>query len=305
MISMRSFVPSYILLIQLTSPCRASSQTENALGKNYPFNTLCTDTICAISPVALPSADAVCAAPKDWYPWVGEYPTAWTQRPWCVDSAYATEYNPYTTYCTFVNRDFADGRGIALFVSVDSAEFISGQLVFTDDSHIRGFNDLEHGPFSPPPYEQKYVPGKGVGLVASRAIVRGERIMQESLPIVYGRDVMVNVWPRDRLPMHFHMVYSLPEKTRDELLGLATQDKGDIVDDVIRTNSFGFYFEGEMLSYILFTRISRFNHDCRPNSQYFFDMRSMVQYVHALRDIVPGEEITITCRVSTCFDASC
>jgi hypothetical protein len=280
----------------LISLCGASSQAGNPWEKNYPFNTLCTDAICAISPVALSSAEAICAAPKSWYPWVGEYDKVWTKRPMCIDSVYATEYDPSTTYCTFINRNFADGRGIALFVSVHMAEVLAAQEIFKDDSSIKGFNDLDHGPFSPPAYEQKFVPGKGVGLVATRAIVRGERIMQESLPIVYGRDVMVNVSPDDRLPMHFHMVYSLPEMTRDELLGLATQEKGDIVDDVIRTNAFGFYFEEEMLHYILFTRISRFNHDCRPNSQYFFDQRSMVQYIHATRDIVPGEEVTITCR---------
>jgi hypothetical protein len=282
-------------LIQLISSCGASD-AEKPWADNYPFGTTSTDAICASSPVTLPPADAVCAAPKRWYPWRGEYPEIWTQRPWCVDSAYATEYDPQTTYCTFVNRNFADGRGIAMFVSVHSADIISEQEIFDDDSSIKGFNDLEHGPFSPPAYEQKHVPGKGVGLVATRTIVRGERIMQESLPIVYGRDTMVNVWPEDRLPMHFHMLYSLPEKTRDELLGLATQDRGDIVDDVIRTNAFGFFFQEEFMHYLLFTRISRFNHDCRPNSQYFFDMRSMVQYVHAIRDIVPGEEVTITCR---------
>jgi hypothetical protein len=293
MASLPSFVS--ILFGVLVSSCLASSEADS-LSRNYPYNTLCTDKKCASSPVVLPTAERVCAAPKNWYAWVGDYPTVWTQRPWCVDSVYATEYSAHTTYCTFVNRDFADGRGIAMFVSVHSAEHISGQEVFTNDSHIRGFNDLESGPFSPPAYEQRYVPGKGVGLVARRAIVRGERIMQESLPIVYDRDSMVNVYPEDRLPMHFHMVYSLPDNTRDELLGLATQGNGDVVDDAIRTNAFGFYFEEELLSYILFTRISRFNHDCRPNSQYFFDMRSMVQYVHAIRDIVPGEEITITCR---------
>jgi hypothetical protein len=296
MFSMRPSISAYIFLIRLISLCQASFQPENALERNYPFNTLCTDEICASSPVTLPSADAVCAAPKKWYPWVGEYPDVWTQRPWCVDSAYATDYSPFTTYCTFVKRDFADGRGIVLFVSVHMAEFISSQEIFRNDSGISGFNDLENGPFSPPAYEQRYVPGKGVGLVAKRAIVRGERIMQESLPIVYDHNVMINVWPQDRIPMHFHLVYSLPEKTRDEILGLATQDKGNIVDDVVRTNAFGFYFSEETLSYILFTRISRFNHDCRPNSQYFFDMRSMVQYIHAVRDIVPGEEISITCR---------
>jgi hypothetical protein len=242
------------------------------------------------------AADALCAAPKNWYPWEGDYDEIWTQRPMCVDSIYTTSIDADSTFCTFVNRKFADGRGVALFTTIHMAEVIASQEVFQNDSVIKGLNDLEGGPFSPPSYERKYVIGKGVGLVANRTIVRGERIIQESLPLVYSREVMVNVPAEDRVPMHYHMVYSLPEKTRNELLGLATQEKGDIVDDVIHTNAFGFYFDQELLHYILFTRMSRFNHDCRPNSQYFFDSTRFVQYVHAIKDISAGEELSITCK---------
>jgi hypothetical protein len=36
------------------------------------------------------------------------------------------------------------------------------------------------------------------------------------------------------------------------------------------------------------------NHDCRPNAAYFWDEELLTHYVHAVRDIHPGEEITIT-----------
>lgn len=36
------------------------------------------------------------------------------------------------------------------------------------------------------------------------------------------------------------------------------------------------------------------NHDCRPNAHYYFDPHTFVQQVHALRTILPGEEITIS-----------
>jgi hypothetical protein len=36
------------------------------------------------------------------------------------------------------------------------------------------------------------------------------------------------------------------------------------------------------------------NHDCRPNAHYFFDPKTMVQHVHALRTLMPGEEISIS-----------
>lgn len=39
--------------------------------------------------------------------------------------------------------------------------------------------------------------------------------------------------------------------------------------------------------------VSRINHDCRPNTGYFFERETFKQYVYAIRDILPGEEITI------------
>ena len=40
--------------------------------------------------------------------------------------------------------------------------------------------------------------------------------------------------------------------------------------------------------------VSRMNHDCRPNADYHFDPTTMTQYVHAIRPIAKGEEITIS-----------
>jgi hypothetical protein len=36
------------------------------------------------------------------------------------------------------------------------------------------------------------------------------------------------------------------------------------------------------------------NHDCRPNAHYYFDPHTLTQHVHALRTIMPGEEVTIS-----------
>lgn len=42
------------------------------------------------------------------------------------------------------------------------------------------------------------------------------------------------------------------------------------------------------------TEKQRLNHDCRPNAAYFFDHDTLTHYVHAISDINPGTEITIT-----------
>jgi SET domain-containing protein len=40
--------------------------------------------------------------------------------------------------------------------------------------------------------------------------------------------------------------------------------------------------------------VSRMNHDCRPNAHYYWDPDTFTQNVFATRDILAGEEITIT-----------
>lgn len=40
--------------------------------------------------------------------------------------------------------------------------------------------------------------------------------------------------------------------------------------------------------------VSRFNHDCRPNADYWFDPETLAQHIHATRNIAVGEEISLT-----------
>ena len=40
--------------------------------------------------------------------------------------------------------------------------------------------------------------------------------------------------------------------------------------------------------------VSRLNHDCAPNLGYYFDSATMELRVTAVRDIAPGEELTIS-----------
>lgn len=40
--------------------------------------------------------------------------------------------------------------------------------------------------------------------------------------------------------------------------------------------------------------VSRFNHDCRPNADYWFDPQTLVQHVYATRNIYPGEELSLS-----------
>lgn len=40
--------------------------------------------------------------------------------------------------------------------------------------------------------------------------------------------------------------------------------------------------------------VSRFNHDCRPNANYWFDPTTLTHNIYATRQIAVGEEISLT-----------
>jgi hypothetical protein len=224
--------------------------------------------MCALSsPLLDRESLRMCAAPKGWYPLPGDDFAPWSYRPWCVDPPGLSLNAPPDRdqrFCLYFSSTFAEGRGIGIFSSPRVARELLKNDAFAKPDSIAGMNDLVTGPFSPPPYEPRVFPGKGIGLVANRTLYRGERIMQETPSWVYDRGVFGGIPEHVRIPMHWHGVFRLPEDTRDEILALHKHHGGDEIDDVMRTNAFGAYYTEEDLHNNVLPRISRFNHDCRP-----------------------------------------
>jgi hypothetical protein len=220
---------------------------------------------CPLTELASSPEAKQCAAPDSWFPLEGDY-KPWTQRPWCVKSRkhLLGKDTDVETFCIFAKADFAEGRGITLVTTPRQAKYLAGLSAFTNPDIIQGVNDLITGGFGPPPYVSHRFPDKGIGLVANRSIARGERIMHETVPWVYNRDMFNNVPDEDRIPLQWMGLYSLPKESREEVLALHTTHGGDSLDDVMRTNAFGAYYADDELHNNVLPRISRFNHDCRP-----------------------------------------
>ncbi|KAK1773917.1 hypothetical protein QBC45DRAFT_426510 [Copromyces sp. CBS 386.78] len=118
-------------------------------------------------------------------------------------------------------------------------------------------------------------------------------------------------------------ISSLPSTHHSAFFDLSTQSKNDtagggglsriaLTDSIITTNAFdippppspplslhsraSLNDPADDLLYTVFASpISRLNHDCRPNADYRFDWENgLVQVITAVRDIFPGEEITIS-----------
>lgn len=153
---------------------------------------------------------------------------------------------------------------------------------------------------SPPPFHVSAIPGKGLGLLASRHLHRGDPIMSQTPVLLVHRAFLESPAPSDH---HFSQrlldsaVDALPDPTRSLFLSQLGHFGGrHRVTDILATNSFQTDIggdEGGGHHYANYPEVSRFNHDCRPNVAFRVD-RGLVHWTAAVRDVVAGEELGIT-----------
>lgn len=143
---------------------------------------------------------------------------------------------------------------------------------------------------SPEPlYQVKLIPGKGLGLLASREIKAGELIATESPLIRMNLDEMGYYrleWEVNRLmPDKRESFWKLHHTGMEELPELF---------EIWRKNA----FSSGSNSQSIFTIISRINNSCTPNASVSWhdeDGAEGKMHLYAIMDIGKGEEITVCC----------
>lgn len=89
----------------------------------------------------------------------------------------------------------------------------------------------------PAPFEIRELSGMGFGVVATEPI-RKNRVLMLGLPVML-QIMDSKAWDgRDILKLLHRAGSQLPLKEQDEVLHLARQGKGYILDDIMKTNSF-------------------------------------------------------------------
>jgi hypothetical protein len=207
---------------------------------------------------------------------------SWTFTPECFSNENTPE-----PYCVFSDQNFASGRGIFIATTKTFAYAMLEKDAFKRPQLLSRMNNYEN-----PPFYQHEFPGKGRGLVANKTLQRGDQIFA-STPILITDPDMHALSKPDRLALLHHGVSTLPPTSQALFWELMGHSDDDPVDDRISTNNFEVMIDGIGQS-ALFPEIAMLNHDCRPNAAYFFDEKTLTHFVHALRPIYPGEEITIT-----------
>ncbi|KAL7935401.1 SET domain-containing protein, partial [Trichoderma chlorosporum] len=208
-----------------------------------------------------------------------------SSSPWTSQS---TCHQNTETFCAFSSNDFAGGRGISILTTPSRVEKLQQLPAFVDADALSGVNGQPS-----PPFEEKELPGRGRGLIANKTLHRGDRIFAHTPIMIIDSESFGDLETEEWLDLEHAAVNNLPPKTQEMFLELYGRPVTDPVSDRIDTNAFVLDME-ENTYYAVFPEIARLNHDCRPNAAYFFDKETLTHYVHAITDITPGTEITIT-----------
>lgn len=160
---------------------------------------------------------------------------SWTRATSCTDSNNGTD-----TYCVFTSASFGFGRGISVLTSPDRAEYIAKLPVFANSSQVfkngNSWPDLENAP-----YKHVHVPGKDLGVVATRLIYPGDLLMSEPAAVLvdYGAFDALDYSDVERLQTE--AVHHLPRRLRERSLNMSSHggtDNVDLVEKIMQTNAF-------------------------------------------------------------------
>ncbi|KAI1496908.1 hypothetical protein F5X99DRAFT_413649 [Biscogniauxia marginata] len=210
-------------------------------------------------------------------------------------------------YCTYSDPDFANGHGITVLTTAPRAARLAQSRVFTDSSFLSPVGAVNTP--SSPKWSVLHIPGKDLGLVASQRLEPGDHIMSNTPSLMIDYGIYEALGAEEIRYLQLEGVEHLPPRHRAGFMNLSTHDdpgiktREDRVDKITLTNAFDIYKAGEAEEedeeeartwFTVFGQISRMNHDCRPNADYYFDPVTLTHHIHAIAPIAPGEEITIS-----------
>jgi hypothetical protein len=206
----------------------------------------------------------------------------WSYAPHCVSGT-------QREYCVHTNQHFSGPRGLSILATPQAAE--AAARSFDNNSKSRNKPEKDDR------YEVRDVLGKGKGLIAQRPIKRGSFIMIDSPRIIASQKLPFHIGSEEGLNMLDVAVERLPRADRQLVLSLDKSSGDGGVYDVLKTNSFACQIRDDTVedTYLcLFPEVARINHACRPNAHARFIPKTLHMEIKALRDISPGEEISIS-----------
>ncbi|KAI4524668.1 hypothetical protein K525DRAFT_266806 [Schizophyllum commune Loenen D] len=166
---------------------------------------------------------------------------------------------------------------------------------------------------STPAYRIGPVPGKGLGMIATRDLQAGDLIVAERPLVMAPKGIPIS---KEEFPdgisamatvkeyMEARMIAS--ERHFETLLSRMTPERRvayEGLDERARPALSGSHDDGGTYYLVVFDDISRMNHSCRPNARPFFDTELFAMFIRPVRPIRAGEELCISyCYLTSLYD---
>eukprot|EP00931_Biecheleriopsis_adriatica_P076283 TRINITY_DN50001_c0_g1_i1.p1 TRINITY_DN50001_c0_g1~~TRINITY_DN50001_c0_g1_i1.p1 ORF type:complete len:502 (+),score=106.40 TRINITY_DN50001_c0_g1_i1:52-1557(+) len=149
------------------------------------------------------------------------------------------------------------------------------------------------------------VQGKGLGVVATKPIARGERILAEPIALKFYQQRGLDDDPEK---YYWSSLTHMPMAARDEFYTLSDCVSEETATVTGRVVSNSLPLGPDEASAAVFLTGARFNHSCLPNVHTSWQEKlgvSGLQVFHALRDVGVGEELTISYLGAQATVSSC
>ncbi|KAB8291548.1 hypothetical protein EYC80_006349 [Monilinia laxa] len=143
------------------------------------------------------------------------------------------------------------------------------------------------------PWEIKPIPGKGQGVLATRVIAPGTLLFHEK-PLLTTESLN----DPDTIEKDLaRILRTLPKESQRAYLSLHNNypGQGSPLTNIIRSNAYPLGPNSPIGG--IFQTISRINHSCLPTTQHSWNAARQEFLVHAVREILPGQEITTSYHV--------
>lgn len=126
-----------------------------------------------------------------------------------------------SSFCTFTTATFNEGFGLSVITTEQRLESLSSLPVFAQQEQKKPWG----GKASDVSYEQQEVPGKGIGLVATRRISAGELILARTPAVLVDDDAFRGLDQGRLTQVLVPAIEMLPAKHQSEYLKLTTHQE--------------------------------------------------------------------------------
>lgn len=221
--------------------------------------------------------------------WLIGGPRIWNMEPVCLHDAKAG------SNCVYTSTWFAGGRGLSLVTSPLEEILLLQAEVFKRAATNPDVVGDQHGDLNlaETRFKQRKIPGKGIGLVATQSIQRGDVIYAKTPLTIHSETAMKALRKPHRYLLMQISVERLPKASRELFFEMKGHFGGNKYSDRVNTNSFaGRLGQAFDVYWNVYPEGARLNHDCRPNTAYNINPDTLVHSMNVLRPIHPGEEIT-------------